>query len=230
MGQAISVIGSESETVKKRLFFIEGNISSGKSTVVESLKEKGFVVFDEPVKEWTEEFVGEDGENILGKFYKDMGRYSFQFEIIIMMTRWKKIRLALDHDSEIIFIERSIETDRNTFALNLKEEEHITELDWKIYLAWYDTFISETQHHLKDVEINYIYLRTDPEICHERRQERARKEENAIPLEYLEKLHKKHEDWLNSEHNEITSFTIDGNQEKEKVLEDITKAVFLSKQ
>lgn len=38
-------------TFDKRLFFIEGNISSGKSTVIESLKEKGFVVFDEPVKE-----------------------------------------------------------------------------------------------------------------------------------------------------------------------------------
>lgn len=222
MGQVQSEISVEQSNTSnqnsgKRLLFIEGNISSGKSTVVEGLKEKGFVVFDEPVDRWLKEFVDEDdGENILSKFYKDMGRYSFQFEVLVMTTRWNKIREALNHESDIIFIERSIETDRNTFALNLREENHVTSLDWKIYKAWYNTFIEETKHHLKNVQIDYIYLRTDPQICHERRKKRGREEENNIPLEYLKKLHQKHEEWLKE-----NSFVIDGHKNKEEVLEDI---------
>lgn len=201
---------------KKRLYFIEGNISSGKTTLIKGLKEKGFIVFEEPVDEWTNEYVDKDGNNILGKFYKDMGRYSFQFEVLVMTTRWKRIRQALDNDSEIIFIERSIDTDKNTFAINLKEESHVTDLDWQIYMAWYDTFTTETQHHLKDIDVNYIYLCTKPEECHKRRQERARKEEDSIPLEYLEKLHEKHEKWLRG-----NSHIVDGHKEKLEILEDV---------
>lgn len=41
-----------------------------------------------------------------------------------------------------------------------------------------------------------IYLRCTPEKCHERTKQRKRSEENEIPLEYLEKIHVKHENWF----------------------------------
>jgi deoxycitidine kinase len=41
-----------------------------------------------------------------------------------------------------------------------------------------------------------IYLRTKPETCFERLQRRARSEEATVPLDYLQSLHQRHEDWL----------------------------------
>lgn len=38
-----------------------------------------------------------------------------------------------------------------------------------------------------------MYLRTEPEVCHERMVRRARSEEAAVPLDYLKRLHDKHE-------------------------------------
>jgi deoxycitidine kinase len=43
-----------------------------------------------------------------------------------------------------------------------------------------------------------IYLRCTPEKCHQRTMARKRPEENEIPLEYLEKIHVKHENWFKS--------------------------------
>ena len=40
-----------------------------------------------------------------------------------------------------------------------------------------------------------VYLRTDPEVVHNRILQRARKEEKTVPLSYIEALHKIHEDW-----------------------------------
>lgn len=41
-----------------------------------------------------------------------------------------------------------------------------------------------------------VYLRTEPSALHERIASRARSEETAIPLEYLQSLHSLHEEWL----------------------------------
>lgn len=41
-----------------------------------------------------------------------------------------------------------------------------------------------------------VYLRTDPKMLHERIRQRARSEEQTIPLQYLMDLHTLHEQWL----------------------------------
>jgi deoxyadenosine/deoxycytidine kinase len=45
----------------------------------------------------------------------------------------------------------------------------------------------------------FIYLRCEPEISFERIQKRKRSGEENISLEYLKKLHRKHDDWLLNE-------------------------------
>ena len=53
---------------------IEGNIGSGKSTLIEHLKKnyrrKDIVYLEEPVKEWSN-IKDKNGTNILVKFYED---------------------------------------------------------------------------------------------------------------------------------------------------------------
>lgn len=44
-----------------------------------------------------------------------------------------------------------------------------------------------------------IYLRSTPVICKERTTQRQRAEEADIPIEYFERLHEKHEEWMKRE-------------------------------
>ena len=209
---------------QKRVYFLEGNISSGKSTVVEGLKNAGFSVFDEPVNTWTETYVEDDGENILKKFYGDMSRWSFQFEVAIMTTRFKRLVEALNHDSEIVLLERSLWTDRKCFAQNLFEQGHMTSMEWAIYTDWFNTFMEATKYVLAQVKISYVHLQTKPEECHRRMNLRQRKEEKGVPLDYLKLLGKKHEEWLTDEWNHDI-IAIDGHKSAEEVLKDIISAL-----
>ena len=63
------------------LISIEGNIGTGKTTLINILKKKftnkGSVIFvEEPLQQWLN-LVDKDGSNILGKFYGDQERWSY---------------------------------------------------------------------------------------------------------------------------------------------------------
>ena len=53
-----------------------------------------------------------------------------------------------------------------------------------------------------------IYLRCAPEMCLNRIKKRNREGEESIPLEYLQKVHKRHEEWLPTLKN-IPILTVD---------------------
>jgi len=71
------------------IFTIEGNIGSGKSTLIRLLKQKypEIICLLEPVKEW-EGIKDKQGENILTKFYKDQEKYSFSFQMMAYISRF----------------------------------------------------------------------------------------------------------------------------------------------
>ena len=54
----------------------------------------------------------------------------------------------------------------------------------------------------------FIYLQADPEICYKRLLKRNRSEEAGVPLQYLQLLHNKHEDWLIAQ-KDVSSFIAD---------------------
>ena len=55
-----------------------------------------------------------------------------------------------------------------------------------------------------------IYLQTSPETAVQRIEKRSRSEEQSIPLEYIELLHKKHEKWLvNSDERDSNVIIVD---------------------
>ena len=41
-----------------------------------------------------------------------------------------------------------------------------------------------------------IYLRCSAEVCFERCRKRCREEEKSLPVEYLQQIHDRHEEWL----------------------------------
>ena len=83
----------------------------------------------------------------------------------------------------------------------LFDDGKISTLEHNIYLKWFDEFSKLINHSLN------IYIQTTPEVAFERVQKRNRSGE-TIPLEYLEKCHKYHDEWLNSK-----THIIDGNIE-----------------
>lgn len=265
----------------KTLIFIEGNISSGKSTLVNELRSRGFPVWQEAVDRLTGEYRDAEKRNILDLFYSDMKAYSFKMQIVSLTMRWKIIKECLDYlhsldakrksilddfeivelkvrptdvevesvDSElkkgienaeslrtrpsiqskirerVTFIERSILTDFYTFAVELYESGFIDELEWKIYINLLKEHIKDAVPHFGDVNIAFIYLKTDPEECMRRKSERNRAEESGVTLGYLKSLDSRLNNWLLKEKPGVRKIVIDGHQSKEQVVNDVIEMI-----
>lgn len=174
-----------------KIFVIEGNIGSGKSTFLKRLGEKipNSQIILEPVEEW-QNIKDENGKNVLDYFYTDMKRWCYLFQSMAFITRFNKMKL-IDNTKEYIFIERSIFSDRRIFAENCYQQGLMSEIEWKTYLNWHDTMKNLITH-----KMNFIYLKCDSEISFQRLKERNRDEENKVTLEYLKDLEKRHNEWL----------------------------------
>jgi deoxyadenosine/deoxycytidine kinase len=204
------------------IYSIDGNIGSGKSTIVTELKDKfkdnsiinnndiEFVFADEPIDVWNS-IVDKDGETILEKFYKDQEKYSFSFQMMAYISRLSIIKKIMENTKKqntVIVTERSVFTDYEIFAKMLYNDNKIDEVNYLIYVKWFDEFIKELPFE------GIIYVRTDPKLCSDRIKIRNREGEN-IPLEYLEKCHMYHENWIDKIKNDKVIHLIDGNLDKE---------------
>lgn len=179
---------------------IEGNIGVGKSTFTNILKNNfnNSMIVSEPVDIWMN-IKNNVGDNILGLFYKDINRWAYSFQNLAYVTRMMKIQDALNTDNEIIFLDRSLGTDRNVFEKMLYDDNILSDIEHNMYELWCDFY----QKYLNNYQQKIIYLRCDPKTAYDRIQKRGRTEEKNITIEYLEKLHKYHEEWLYNNQNVI---------------------------
>jgi deoxyadenosine/deoxycytidine kinase len=177
---------------------IDGNIGSGKSTLMKNLREHykddpNVIFLREPVDEW-EKVKDENGVTILEKFYEDSEKYAFSFQMMAYVSRLKVFKEAIKkiNSSEKVKIitERSLYTDKMVFAKMLYDTNKIEKVNYQIYLNWFDTFSEEFPVH------KVIYVKTDPEKCHSRILKRSREGENLIPLEYLQSCDSYHNNML----------------------------------
>jgi deoxyadenosine/deoxycytidine kinase len=191
--------------INSRIVSIDGNIGSGKSTLLSTLKEyyadNDHILFlKEPVDDW-EKITDENGVTMLEKFYSDQNKYSFSFQMMAYVSRLKVLRDAkkmiignyLEHRNDkpyIIISERSLYTDKMVFAKMLYDSKKIEEVNYKIYLSWFDTFAEEFPVH------KTVYVKTSPERCHLRILKRSRDGESNIPLEYLDNCSMYHDNML----------------------------------
>lgn len=176
---------------RQNYLIVEGNIGAGKSTFLDLLDKKLSVqVVYEPCEKWKN--VG--GENILDAFYKDGTRWGYTFQSYAFISRILAQEEAAQKNSRNLLqvLERSVYSDRYCFAKNCYSLGLMNHLEWSIYLSWFDTIAAQ---HIQP-PLAFIYLQADPEICYERLLKRNRKEEKLVGLEYLQELHKYHEDWL----------------------------------
>jgi|TARA_B100001059_G_scaffold165977_1_gene165555 deoxyadenosine/deoxycytidine kinase len=206
---------------------IEGNIGSGKSTLVNTLKSKlktityngevyPIIYIDEPVKVWTG-IRDRYGKDIITRYYEDQPKYAFQFQMMAYITRLTELRKAskMYNGKCIIITERSVETDRQVFAKMLYEKGIMDDISYHIYLNWFD----ELSMNLKTDRI--VYVKTRPETAMERVLKRARPGE-VMSLDYLYKCNEMHERWLNGQKNILT---LNGEREFEESFQDHLSAI-----
>ena len=168
---------------------IEGNIGSGKSTLVKCLRDilhGKWNFLDEPVDEWLE-MKDESGKSLIELFYEDKKRYSYTFQNYAYITRMKKLMETKKTDVNIT--ERCVLTDKNVFAKMLTDDGYMTIMEDKMYKDWFGIFEKFSKIDL------VIYVKTDVETCDARIKSRARQGED-IPVDYLERLHTYHEEWI----------------------------------
>lgn len=218
------IVKNENNLLNKPIIVsIEGNIGSGKSTLVQELKDANLyphskVCFlQEPVDEWNK--IADNGETIIEKYYKDQNKYAFQFQMMAYISRLSQIKNAMKNNYDIIFTERSVMSDKNVFAKMLYNDGILSETEHMIYTNWHDNFISEIP------EAIIVYLKTDPEIADERVKKRGRPGED-IPLEYLRKCSDYHNQWIESDKHE--NIILDGNKKDlEKWMNTIKKHIMM---
>lgn len=167
---------------------IEGNIASGKSTIIELLKNKlGDVaqVHCEPLHEWTN-FCG---ENLLQQMYEDPRKNSFLFQTFVQYTM-AKIQFE-EAPNKIKITERSLTSERFVFIEAIRILKHITPLQYEVLVAWFNLINSKVTPANE-----VIYLRTSPLVALGRLRGRNRTGEESVSKEYLALLHSLHESWL----------------------------------
>jgi deoxyadenosine/deoxycytidine kinase len=93
--------------------------------------------------------------------------------------------------NESLIQDRTIYEDVEIFAKNLHEMGLMSDRDYKNYCALFDEMV----HYLQAPNL-LIYLRAEVPTLVRQIQQRGREYENTIRIEYLERLNRLYEDWI----------------------------------
>ena len=213
-----------------KIISIEGNIGSGKSTIVHNLEKKlqdnkKYVFLREPVDIW-QTIKDKQGKTILEKFYQNPEKYAFAFQVMAYATRSAILQEAIRNnpDCKYILCERSLEADNQIFAKMLNHDNKMENVEYEIYEYFYKT-------RKQDMDLDaVIYIDADANVCLNRIKKRDRNGETNISLDYLQSCKDYHDNWLLddketicedvviSEKNEIVGVQTLCNSNKLKVL------------
>jgi deoxyadenosine/deoxycytidine kinase len=164
-----------------RTIAIAGNMGAGKSTLVEFLaRNYGVVPFYEPNEE----------NPYLADFYKDMKRWAFQSQLYFLSNKFR-LHQALDRQSGVVALDRTIFEDAEIFATALHQMRKISARDWHTYLGLYHAILDAIQP--PDL---LIYLRCSMRTLRQRISLRGRKMEQGISPAYLKRLDHLYEAWI----------------------------------
>lgn len=166
---------------EKKYIAIAGNIGAGKSSLTELLgKNFGWKTYYESV----------DNNPYLSDFYEDMRRWSFNLQIYFLSSRFQHQKKLMELNESLIQ-DRTIYEDVEIFAKNLHEMGLMSDRDYKNYCALFDEMV----HYLQAPNL-LIYLRAEVPTLVRQIQKRGREYENTIRIEYLERLNRLYEDWI----------------------------------
>lgn len=208
-------MSSKTETESVVYVSVEGNIGSGKSSVMRSVA-KHFddcILFcEEPVNDW----------GLLEYMYRDPTKYAFAFEVQVLTSKYHKWINALDEcrrtQKRIVVMERSPLSAYKVFTRMMRERGTISSHQYHIYTQ----IFAEFQPQLKSID-HIVHIDTRASTCQVRAGERNRKAEEALSLEYLLDVESHTNNYVR-DHSSV--YTIDGDRSREHVAGELT--AFLS--
>lgn len=160
---------------------IAGNIGAGKSSLTRLLaRHFGWEAFFESV----------DNNPYLADFYEDMRRWSFNLQIYFLSSRFRHQKNMINSAGNFVQ-DRTIYEDVEIFAKNLHNMGLMSDRDFNNYEALF----REMTNYLRPPDL-LIYLRAQVPTLVKQIQSRGRDYESTIRIEYLERLNRLYEDWI----------------------------------
>ncbi len=187
---------------------IEGNIGSGKTKLLNRLKDilKNDInhFIDEPV----DDFINPDIYNpiknefvsALNLFYEDKEKYGLLFQIFALNTIIIKIteNISKSDKFNIYLSERSIKFSKNIFFKYYENNYEIFKVN-SIENSFINNIYNQLYIFYKSLYKKHgyiIYVLNTPENCCKNTNERGRNEESNIPLSYFKDIHEYHEKYI----------------------------------
>ncbi len=208
---------TDSSGNKHKYVAIAGNIGAGKSSLTNLLGQN----FD-----WKAYYESVDDNPYLSDFYEDMRRWSFNLQIYFLSSRFRHQKIMLSSGTSIIQ-DRTIYEDVEIFAKNLHDMNLMSDRDFKNYSALFH----EMNSYLRPPDL-LIYLRAQVPTLVRQIQQRGRDYENTIRIDYLERLNKLYEDWIDRyEHQKLIIDTdnldfVNNKEDLGKVIELVEQRLF----
>ena len=162
---------------------VTGNIGAGKTTLTTMLaKHYG----------WSAQFEDVDHNPYLDDFYQDMSKWSFALQMYFLGSRFRQVKEIRESGKNIIQ-DRTIYEDAYIFAENLNEMNLLSDRDYSNYTSLFNlmkSFVSAPDL--------LIYLKADISTLTKQIAKRGREYEAGISIDYLMRLNKKYEAWIDS--------------------------------
>ena len=165
----------------KKYVAIAGNIGAGKSSLTRVLSD---------YFKWEAYFERVDDNPYLSDFYEDMHRWSFNLQVFFLSSRFGHQRVIEEVPHSVVQ-DRSIYEDAEIFARNLHAMGLMSTRDFENYTELFKIMTS----YLQSPNL-LVYLRATVPTLVKHIQARGRDFESTIRIEYLERLNKHYEDWI----------------------------------
>jgi len=165
----------------KKYVAVAGNIGSGKSSLTRILSD---------YFKWEAYYERVDDNPYLTDFYNDMRRWSFNLQVFFLSSRFKHHRQINEAPYSVVQ-DRSIYEDAEIFARNLFEMGLMSRRDFENYSELFQTMMT----FLRPPDL-LIYLKASVPTLVRHIQSRGREFESTIRIEYLERLNRLYEDWV----------------------------------
>lgn len=127
-------------------------------------------------------------------YYKDLQRWSFAMEVFFLKERFKNV-LDFSNSKNIVIQDRTLHEGVFVFTANNYEQGNLSDRDFETYMELYEIMTEKVK--LPDL---MIYLRASVPHLVENIQKRGRVCEQKIPIEYLQGLNERYEDFIQNKY------------------------------